>query len=472
MMTAQHNDGLSARRGTQGGTGSSRWLRRMIGVMALFAVTLTACGTPASTQTGEAPRATTGAQATSAQTGSARATSAPAGGVTDAATGSTGSATASTASGGSSAASGGASPGVSETEIVIGSWGPQDGPAGAYGVIDRTIAAYFKMVNDQGGINGRKVRFVYENDSYEPAKTVAAVKKLVEEDKVFAMLGGLGTRNNLAVMDYLVQNKVPHLGPATGTTALVQPLKRNIFAYQVNYQTEATLLTQYAVDTAKSQKVAVFYQNDAFGKEGLDAINAELKKHSLAEATPVSYETADTNYSAQALKLQSSGADTVFIWAVPKPGASIIAEMDKIGFKPKLLATAVVNDPSLFKLAGPGAEGLITSAWLPDFTDTSNPKVAEFQAFMKKNMPNEQIGGFAETGFGQAQLMSDVLKRMGKDVTRDGLIKTLEGLQNYTDNLLPSISYSPTDHQGSKAVLFQQARNNQFVKISDFKALK
>ena len=232
-------------------------------------------------------------------------------------------------------------PGVTDTEIVIGSWGPQDGPAGAYGVIDRSIAGFFKKVNAEGGINGRQVRFVYENDSYQSAKTVAAVKKLVEEDKVFALVAGLGTANNLAVMDYLVQNNVPHVGPATGSTALAVPLKKNVYAVQLNYMTEATLLTQYALDTLKSKKFAVFYQNDAFGKEGLDTINGVLKKTGVPEATAVSYETADTNFSAQALKLQTSGADTVILWAVPKPGGSVLAEMDKIGFKPKILASAV-----------------------------------------------------------------------------------------------------------------------------------
>src|SRR5207237_7882882 len=225
--------------------------------------------------------------------------------------------------------------GVTDTEVVVGSWGPQDGPAGAYGAIDRTLDAYFKMINDQGGINGRKIRFIYENDSYQPAKTVAAVKKLVEEDKVFALCGGLGTAHNAAVMDYLVSNNVPHVWPATGTTAHAVPLKKNIYAVQLNYTTEATLATQYALDTMSAKQIAVFYQNDAFGKEGLDAVQAELKKRNLPAATGVSYETADTNFSAQALKLQTTGADTVILYAVPKPGGSIIAEMGKIGYAPK-----------------------------------------------------------------------------------------------------------------------------------------
>ena len=362
--------------------------------------------------------------------------------------------------------------GVTDTEVVIGSFGPQDGPAGAYGVIDRTIDLYFKKVNDDGGVNGRKIRFIYENDSYQPAKSVAAVKKLVEEDKVFALTSGLGTPNNLAVMDYLVQNNVPHLSPATGTTALAVPLKKNVYAVQLNYTTEATLLAQYAVDTLKSTKFAVFYQNDAFGKEGLDAVQAELKKRGLAAATGVSYETADTNFSAQALKLQTSGADTVIIYAVPKPGGSVVGEMGKIGYTPKLLSSSVINDPAIFQLAGPSIEGMLIEGWLPAFDDLSNPKVVEYQAFMTKYAPKEQIGGFSLTGYTYAQIMVEALKRAGRDLTRESFLSNLDQMKDFKGSAVPSLSYSPTDHAGVKAAYFQAAKGGKFVTITDYITLK
>ncbi len=408
------------------------FVRTTLVLSILFALLLTACGP------GPSPAAPTTAPAATTSTGATNQTS----------------------------------PGVTDTEIVIGSWGPQDGPAGAYGVIDRTLDAYFKKVNDDGGINGRKIRFIYENDSYQPAKTVAAVKKLVEEDKVFAMVGGLGTPNNAAVMDYLVQNNVPHIWPATGSGILAYPLKKNVYAVQLNYTVEATLLAQYALDQLAAKKFAVFYQNDAFGKEGLDAVNAELKRRGLPEATAVSYETSDTNFSAQALKLQTSGADTVILYAVPKPGGSIIAEMDKIGFKPKLLSSSVINDPSLFQLAGTGIEGLLIEAYLPAFDDVSNPKIVEYQNFMKKYAPNEQIGGFSESGYAYGQVATEALKRTGKNLTRENLLQTLDQMKDYTGSVVPSLSYSPTDHAGVKAAYFQQAKGGKFVTITDYITLK
>ena len=362
--------------------------------------------------------------------------------------------------------------GVTDTEVVIGSWGPQDGPAGFYGVIDRVVDAYFKKVNEEGGVNGRKIRFIYENDSYQPAKTVAAVKKLVEEDKIFALVGGLGTPNNAAVMDYLVAANVPHVWPATGSGILAVPFKKNIYAVQLNYTIEATLLTQYALDKVAAKKFAVFYQNDGFGKEGLDAVQAELKKRGLAAATAVSYESADTNFTAQALKLQTSGADTVILYAVPKPGGSIIAEMGKIGFSPKLLSSSVINDPAIFQLAGPAIEGMLINAYLPAFDDVSNPKIVEYQAFMAKYAPKEQIGGFSEVGYAYAQVFIEALKRAGKDLTRDSFITNLDQMKDFKGSLVPSLSYSPTDHAGVKAAYFQAAKGGKFVTITDYITLK
>jgi branched-chain amino acid transport system substrate-binding protein len=285
-------------------------------------------------------------------------------------------------------------------------------------------------------------------------------------------VGGLGTPNNLAVMDYLVQNNVPHVAPATGTTALAVPLKKNVYAVQLNYTTEGTLLTQYALDQLSAKKFAVFYQNDAFGKEGLDAVQAALKQRGLAAAAAVSYETADTNYSAQALKLQTSGADTVILYAVPKPGGSIIAEMGKIGFKPKLLSSNVINDPAIFQLAGPAIEGMLIGAWLPAFDDTSNPRIVEYQAFMAKYAPKEQIGGFSLTGYTYAQVMVEALKRAGKELTREGFVRSLDQMQDFTGSPLPSLSYSPTDHAGVKAAYFQAAKDGKFVAVTGYITLK
>ena len=445
---------------------------------------LAACGTPAATAVPTAAAASaapsTAAAAASAPsvapaTGAgSTATAGPASAAPSAAAAASATRPAVSATPASSAPTTATRIGVTDTEIKLGTWGPQDGPAGAYGVISRTIDAYFKWVSGNGGIEGRKITFVNENDSYQPAKTVSAVKKMVEDDKVFALVGGLGTPNNLQVIDYLIQNNVPHLAPSTGSGLLANPVRPNVFAVQLNYSIEGALLTRYAAETLGSKKFAVFFQNDAFGKEGLAAIQDELKKKNLAAATEVSYETTDKDFSAQALKLQSSGADTVIIYAVPAPGGGIIKAMTTGGFKPKLLSTYVINDPTIFDLAGPGIDGMFLGAWLPAYDDLSNPKIVEFQTWMKANAPNEQAAGFAETGYTYAAIMTELLKRTGKDLTRERFLQTANALQGYTGSLVPSLSYAPTDHSGVKAMYFQQAKSadKKFVKITEFIELK
>jgi branched-chain amino acid transport system substrate-binding protein len=221
-----------------------------------------------------------------------------------------------------------------------------------------------------------------------------------------------------------------------------------------------------------SKKVAVFYQNDSFGKEGLDAVNAELKKRGLSEAVGVSYEAADTNFAAQALKLQTSGADTVILWAVPKPGGSVIAEMSKIGFKPKMLASAVINDPAIFQLAGSGIEGLVIPAWIPAYDDLTNPKIVEYQAVMKKYAPNDQIGGFSLSGYCEAMVIAEGLRRAGKNLTRETFLQAMDQMQNYAGSPLPNVSYSSTDHAGVKTAYLQKAQGGKWVSFTDWVSVK
>jgi branched-chain amino acid transport system substrate-binding protein len=206
----------------------------------------------------------------------------------------------------------------------------------------------------------------------------------------------------------------------------------------------------------------------------LDTINVVLKKAGVPEAIAVSYETADTNFSAQALKLQTSGADTVILWAVPKPGGSVIAEMDKLGYKPKLLSSAVLNDPSIFQLAGPGIDGVVIPAWLPAYDDLTNPKIVQWQADMKKYNPSEQIGGFPLSGWTEAQILTEGLRRAGKDLTRESFLKAMDSMKDYKDSILPTISYSADDHAGTKTGYFQKAdsKAGKFVTFTDWMTVK
>lgn len=360
--------------------------------------------------------------------------------------------------------------GVTESTITIGTWGPQDGPAGAYGAIGRTIVAYFARLNDEGGIGGRRVAVINENDSYQPTKTTAAVRKLVEGDGVFALVGGLGAQQNLAVLDYLIARGVPHIAPATGLGALARPTRPAIFCVQPSYATEATRLVRHALDTVGARTLAIFYQDDAAGREGHDAAQLELARRGLSPASAASYLTTDANAAAQASRLRASNAEAIILYAVPWAASSFIRELGRSGYRPALLASSLIADPGIFELVGPGIDGVITASWFPDLADTGNPNVAAFRAWMETSQPGSPSDPFAATGYAYATLLAELLRRTGSDLTRERFVRVANGLQGYSGSLIPSLSFAPDNHQGTTALALQRAdaATKRFRQFGDF----
>ncbi len=367
--------------------------------------------------------------------------------------------------------------GVTDTEVILGSWGPQSGPVATWGIAQRVMEAYFKKVNDEGGINGRKVKFLYQDDAYQASQTQAVVKKLVEQDKIFAFTGGIGTANQLAVMDYLVQNNIPDVAPLTGSTLLSRPVRRNVFPLQANFNTEATMMTRYAIDRLNAKKIAVVYQDDPSGKEALQTITNVVKAKGQTLVASVSYQPTDKDFASTASKLQQSGADTVYMWSVPVVAASVAKEMDKVAYKPTLVVAAFSLDPSLFKLSDNTVDGIWTAGWLPDVTDltSKNPKVVQYREFMTKYAPNEPPNSnFAAIGYAAAQLTAEGLKRTGKDLTREKFIQSLETMKDWNEGLPYSISYGPDNREGQLGITIYQgdAKTGKFIQKSDFMEFK
>ncbi len=386
--------------------------------------------------------------------------------------------------------------GVTDTTVRIGTWYPLSGPAVAYAPIARTMEAYFRMVNEAGGINGRKVELLVRDDAYTPARTVAVVKELLEREKVFAFVGGLGTPTNLAVMKTLNDARVPHLAPATGSSLWAHPErakefginadlvgkdgKNYYYGLQTNYITESTLLTRYTLETLKKSKPAIIYQNDPFGKEGLFGVRQEAQRLKATLAAEVSYETSDTDLSAQALKLKQSGADAVILWTIPRFAAQIVKEMAKIGYRPAIVSSAVNNDPAMYRLtcdrwdqaaakcAGETLwQGVLTATWLPDYRD-NDPGVEKYRQFMKKYLPNEQVGGFTEAGYAYAETATEALRRAGKSLNRETLMHAIESIKSWNGDVARRVNYGPTDHQGIESVRIQEAHPDKVVYKTDW----
>jgi ABC-type branched-subunit amino acid transport system substrate-binding protein len=375
----------------------------------------------------------------------------------------------SSSSGGGQAQGGKDTTGVTDSEITVGMWVPLSGNAASlYAPIGKAHEAFFKMVNEQGGINGRKIKYIQEDDQYDPSKTVPLVKKMVEEDKVFAFLGGLGTPNGVAVQDYIIQNHVPHIAPSSGSSKWSLPPKPGYYAWQLNYTTEADILVKYGVDTLGKKKLAIFYQNDDFGKEGYNEAKAKLQARGIELAAEVPYNTQDTDYSAYALKLQQSGADAVLTWAVPAPFASLMKEAGKIGFKPTWLNSSVVNDASVRKLASDEQQGAYFVAWLPnpdDPANADNPAIKDWRENLPKYGPDVPMNNFSLTGWGQARLFKEVLTRAGKDLSRESLEQAADSLTNWKD--LVTVTWTPTDRRGVTEGWMEQLQGETTVKITD-----
>src|SRR5690554_5260629 len=233
-----------------------------------------------------------------------------------------------------------ASGAMAQDTIRIGNWGPQSGPAAAWGNVTIAVEAYFDYINDNGGVGGRMLELVTRDDGYDPARTVAAVRELIDREDVFAFAAGVGTANGLAAMPLIQRAGIPWVGPATGAVEFAEQSDGIIFATFTNYFVESALMTRYAVEELGASTVAIFYQNDGYGLSGVAGMEDELANHAgVLSGDQVTYERGTTNMGVQALRLEGSGADTVLLFSDPSAAASLLNEFQSLGFQPQILAS-------------------------------------------------------------------------------------------------------------------------------------
>jgi len=340
------------------------------------------------------------------------------------------------------------SPGANDKEIKIGNINPYSGPASAYGAIGKAIGAYFDKVNAEGGINGRKIKYMTLDDGYSPPKTVEMARKLVEQEEVLLLFQTLGTPGNSAIHKYMNQAKVPQLFVATGATKWGDP--KNFpytMGWQPNYQSEAKIYAAYILKTKPNAKIGILYQNDDYGKDYLkgfkDGLGAANQKLIVSE---VSYEVTDPTVDSQIVSLKASGADTFFNITTPKFAAQAIRKAADIGWKPLHLLNSVSNAVSaVLKPAGLDKSVDIVSAfYLKDPTDPqweSSKEYAEWAAWMKKyNSSADLKDNFNVYGYTVAQTLVQVLKQCGDELTRENVMKQAANLKNLElPMLLPGI---------------------------------
>jgi branched-chain amino acid transport system substrate-binding protein len=369
-------------------------------------------------------------------------------------------------------------PGASDTEIKIGQTMPYSGPASAYGTIGKAEAAYFAMINEQGGVNGRKINLISRDDGYSPPKTVEVVRKLVEEDQVLFTFNILGTPPNTAVQGYLNENKVPQLFVATGADKWNDPKKFPwTMGWQPSYRIEARIYGRYILKNLPNAKIAIVYQNDDFGKDYLTGLREGLgdKADKMIVASNT-YETTDPTIDSQIVSLQGSGADTLLVAAIPKFAAQAIRKVSDLGWKPNFFITNVsVSLKAVMQPAGlDKSQGIITAGYLKDPNDPQWQSTAEYKDWLEWMKKYYQAGNLADVnnvyGYSVAQTLVAVLKASGDNLTRENIMKQAASIHDLKLPLaLPGIvlSTSATDFAPFKQMQLQKFEGETWKLFGD-----
>lgn len=354
-----------------------------------------------------------------------------------------------------------AEPGVTKDKIILGSYLPlQSGLAAGATQMKEGTEAYFKYVNDQGGVHGRKIEWIVENDSYNPQQTVAVVKKLVDRDDVFAIVSTLGTVTNLAVLPFLNQRGVPVINPAGGHLLLNKPKDKNVFGILPLSSEIGESMADYAVTKLGAKRVAIFFQNDQFGKDQRDGAVEYLKSKGMTPVAEASYVPSDVDVSAQVIALRQANPDALILGVIPKHGSLLMKEAQKLGWKPKVVGHNTMADPVVVDLAGDALEGIYVN--LMTAVDTMDrPAVKQANQILAKYAPKTKPGYYPYLGMAGAVIFVEGAKRAGPDLTREKLIKALESLSRYEPGVVPPIEWSADYHGGPRSFGYATWKNGK-----------
>ena len=364
--------------------------------------------------------------------------------------------------------------GVTDTSILVGCSNSFSGPLVYPGtqLVNNGLEAYIGYINAQGGVNGRKILTQYYDDGYKPQNAVANTKRLVEQDKVFAILASQGTPPVMATVKYLTQNKVPLLFPFQGVPISGQ---KTIFTSFTPYPNQSELVVTWLVKVKGFKRIGILYQDDKYGYTFRDPGQKALKKLGLDWAAAESYKRGAKDLSAQVAKLRKANLDACLLVATPPPGATFLREAHKQGWKDtRIISSGPLTDEKYINLSGGVGEGVWGLSLWPDPVNSQDPAVVEYRKIMqqygkdKDKTPNR----YSLYGYFFAKLFVEGLKRTGKNVTRENFIAALEGIQNWESGIAPAVSFSSTDHLAQNSGFMVEVRQGVFRPISGWLTLK
>lgn len=368
----------------------------------------------------------------------------------------------------------GETPGVTDTEVKFGTHMPlSQNPASAYAPIAFGIRAYFDYINDtQGGVHGRKLTLLIGDDHYNPPDTLEVVRKLVEQDKVFAIIGGLGEATHNAVWKYLEERGVPDMFLSTGLRKWTEPVVRTRFGGNPDYVSEGTILGQYIAQNYNGKKLGLLLQNDEFGDEGERGLREGLKGSNVQITAIETYEAIEADVSAQTQRLKNAGVDVVAAYAMPVQGASLVrTAREVLNWDVPIIVTGVDCSDIFIALAGPeNAEGVISVVFGPQIYQTDHPGVKKHIEIMEKYGRGEPPSNFSLYGSFIGELTVHVLEKAGRDLTRESFLDAAESVRDFwcsTCEPIGPINMSPTDHRPIEAEMYNRVENGKWVAFGE-----
>ncbi len=363
--------------------------------------------------------------------------------------------------------------GISDTEILLGTHMPLSGAAAAlYGnQIVPGMQSYIAYINAQGGVNGRQIKLLVEDDQYDPSKTNQAVRKLVEQDGIFALVSGLGTAQHSAVFEYLKENNIPDLFTATGATQFTDPLTRTAFGYNPNYVQEGNEIGKFIVENYPNAKIGFILQNDDFGSDGQSGVEEGIEGSDVEVVSTQTYEAVNTDLTQQVQAVINAGADTIVSYSLPLQAASIMkVARSQLSFDGQILFSGVIADPSTIAIAEPAnAEGAITTAYLKPLIYENDPGVQQHIQIMADYGPAD-VPATNLSLYGQSvvELAVEVLKQAGENLNRRSVIAAAESIKDFTCSVcLTPIFLSDTDHRPIEGIQFAAAEGESWVPFGD-----
>lgn len=332
-------------------------------------------------------------------------------------------------------------PGVTDKSVLVCAYQPMTGNESSYFRMGKGADSWFKYVNENGGINGRMIEFRMVDDKYEPARTATIVKRFSERDECFALVAPLGSAPTVAVIDYVVEQKMPIVGPGTGAGKVLEYPSKWVFPLYPSYRNEGQDLVRFSKEVFKAKTIAVLYQNDPSGKTEMEGVRLALDPNAIKLVADQGYEPKEIDISSQVLAMKNANPDSVICACAPEFSAKFFTERKKLGWKVPVVNVFFGKSPKVAELAGKDTvEGAYFSTIFRDFDDPA-PQIQQAKQILKKYYPEEDPDPIHLWGFTGAQVFTEALRRMGRDnITRDRLVETLEGIKGWKGSVVPEVT--------------------------------